>query len=97
MQVQKKHFQVLAERGFDLAEGGSIEPVEPPGYRHGVRIFVGYRGSGRVNVSPGRVGSGPRKVTRKQLCSNPRQHEHCLYYRELHGRQETDIMEWKNK
>ena len=24
-------------------------------------------GSGRVNVSPGRVGSGPRKVTRGQL------------------------------
>ena len=31
---------------------------------------VGNRGSGRVNVSPGRVGSGPRKVTRGQLCDN---------------------------
>ena len=33
-----------------------------------VRLFVCNRGSGRVNVSPGRVGSGPRKVTRGQLC-----------------------------
>ena len=31
------------------------------------QTFVGNRGSGRVNVSPGRVGSGPRKVTRGQL------------------------------
>ena len=32
-----------------------------------VRLFVVNRRSGRVNVSPGRV--GPRKVTRGQLCS----------------------------
>ena len=30
-----------------------------------VRLFVGNRGSGRVNVSPGRVGS--KEVTRGQL------------------------------
>ena len=36
-----------------------------------VRLFVGNRGSGRVGSTfrPGRVGSGPRKVTRGQLWS----------------------------
>ena len=34
-----------------------------------VRLFVGNRGSGRVNISPGLLVSGPRKVTRGQLCS----------------------------
>ena len=32
-----------------------------------VRLLVINRGSGRVNISAGRVGSGPRKVTRGQL------------------------------
>ena len=36
--------------------------------RVGSDFFVAGRvGSGRVNVSPGRVGSSPRKVTRGQL------------------------------
>ena len=33
-----------------------------------VRLFVGIRGSGRVGSTFRRVGSGPRKVTRGQLC-----------------------------
>ena len=33
-----------------------------------VRLFVGNRGSGRVGSTFRRVGSGPRKVTRGQLC-----------------------------
>ena len=32
--------------------------------RVGSELIVGNRGSGRVNVSPGRVGSGPITVTR---------------------------------
>ena len=35
--------------------------------RVGSDFLSANRGSGRVNVSPGRVGSGPRKVTRGQL------------------------------
>ena len=42
--------------------GGKVGPRVGSG-----QTFVGIRGSGRVNVSPGRVGSGPRKVTRGQL------------------------------
>ena len=33
-----------------------------------VRLFVGNRGSGRIGSTFCRVGSGPRKVTRGQLC-----------------------------
>ena len=33
-----------------------------------VRLFVGNRGSGRAGSMFRRVGSGPRKVTRGQLC-----------------------------
>ena len=33
-----------------------------------VRLFVRNRGSGRVGSKFRRVGSGPRKVTRGQLC-----------------------------
>ena len=43
MQVQKKHFRSWLG-GFDLAEGGLIEPVEPPlatgGYMSIFRRFV---------------------------------------------------------
>ena len=35
--------------------------------RVGSDFLSAVAGSGRVNVSPGRVGSGPRKVTRGQL------------------------------
>ena len=36
----------------------------------GQTFFVGNLGSGRVNVSPSRVGLDPRKVTRGQLWSS---------------------------
>ena len=36
------------------------------------RVGSGRVGSGRVNVSPGWVGSSPRKVTRGQLCADVR-------------------------
>ena len=55
-------------------------------------------GSGRVNVFPGRVGSGPRKVTRGQLCIVLMDHRVVLFVRrgtqtfgQVHERESTEI------